>query len=203
MKKLFYVIVFTLFVQIVYAQTWGIKGGVSISNINLSGTDWPYSSDSYTGYHIGAIADFVLKEKLHFNTGLLFARRGFLGKGSSEAGLDWSDKMNYLELPLNLAYYFKMSDKADIFLQGGPFLAYALSGTETYEGVSFSIEFPDYWKRLDYGIGVGAGVQLSSFVLGLTYQFGLANLNDDPEWTGAVIKSGEFQISVAYMFTKK
>ena len=55
-------------------------------------------------------------------------------------------------------------------------------------------------KRLDMGLGFGAGVELGQIVFSLNYELGLANIIDSsPE----KLKNKVFQISLAYMFGAK
>jgi hypothetical protein len=62
-------------------------------------------------------------------------------------------------------------------------------------------------KRVDYGVGLGAGVEFGKVVASLNYQLGFANLiAPDPfgsETSEEKMRNRVFQISVAYMFGKK
>lgn len=193
--KLIYVIGILFFAQIANAQTFGIKGGVNFANVTISGGGVSMSPTGITGFHLGLVADFKLQEKLSFNTGLLYSLKGFKMPGTT-------DKINYLEIPLNLAYKFSISETSDFFVQAGPYLAYGLSGTDKTDGVSTDIFSDGYAKRLDYGLGFGGGVQFGSIVTSINYELGLADLNDDST-TSEKLKTKTFQISVAYMFGKK
>jgi hypothetical protein len=198
--KLFCVIAFTLFVQIVNAQRLGIKGGVNFANMSFSSSGMNFSPKSITGFHFGPVAEFQLQNSLYFNTGLLFSLKGFKFEAQSVSA---TDKLNYLEIPLNLAYKLSINETSDFLIQAGPYLGYALHGTEKVNGESTNIAFGDGgMKRIDYGIGIGAGVEFSSIVVSVNYEFGLANLNDDSTTEGTV-KNKVFQISLAYMFGGK
>jgi len=196
--KICFVIAFTLFVQIVSAQTVGIKGGINFANMSLSNDDFGVSPKSIVGFHLGLVTDFKLQESLHFNTGILYSLKGFKMEIEGESG---TYKFNFLEIPMNLAYKFHVSETSNFFIQAGPYLGYALSGKEEADGESNDLEFgKDNWKRFDYGLGFGAGLELGSIVASLNYQLGLANLVDDPDVT---VKNKVLQISLAYMFGKK
>ena len=52
-------------------------------------------------------------------------------------------------------------------------------------------------KRLDYGLGFGAGVELGPIVVSLNYELGLANIVDSSDYTS---KNKVLQLSLAYMF---
>jgi len=196
-KLLFFVMLFA-FTLSVNAQEWGIKGGVNFANMSFTVDQFDVSPKSITGFHLGLVSDFKLQESLHFNTGLLYTLKGT--KGEME-GVSGSIKINYLEIPLNFAYKFPINETSDFFIQAGPYLAYALNGKEKGGGETTDLEFgTDNWKRIDFGLGFGAGVEFGPIVTSLNYQLGLANLADDPD---VKAKNKVFQISVAYMFGKK
>lgn len=103
----------------------------------------------------------------------------FLGES-----IESTAKINYLEIPLNFAYKFSISETSNFFVQAGPYLGYALNGKEKSDGETTDIEFGDGgMKRFDFGIGIGAGLELGAIVPSISYQFGLANLSDDSDAT--------------------
>ena len=188
-------------VQTSKAQVFGVKGGVNFASMTFSASGMDISPKSIVGFHLGPVADFELQESLYFNTGILYSLKGYKVKmdflGESIEG---TAKINYLEIPLNFAYKFSISETSNFFVQAGPYLGYALSGKEKSDGETTDIEFGDGgMKRFDFGIGIGAGLELGPITPSLSYQFGLANLSDDSEVT---IKNKVLQFSVAYMFGK-
>ncbi len=203
MKKLFCSILLVLFVQIINAQTWGIKGGINFAEVSFSGGDEMFSPSHITGFHVGPVADFKLIDKLHFNPGLLYSLKGYKESYTEE---NLTEKINCLVLPLNLSYRFPINpvvNKLDVFAQAGPYLSYALSGKSTYNGETTNIDFDkENMKRFDFGVDLGAGVQYGPVVVSLNYELGLTNLSKDGELSGKV-KNKVFQISAAIMFGKK
>jgi hypothetical protein len=191
MKKsmLFLSAVFALSIQILNAQTFGIKGGVNFANVNTNYLGGMSASPKpLTGIHIGAVADFKLSKRLYFNTGLLYSLKGAKVEETQLSVY----RIEYLEMPLNLAYKFPLTEKSDFFIQTGPYLAYGFNGTEETRGES----------QIDYGLGFGAGVQFGSIVASVNYELGIADLW---EYSSATMNNNNkvFQISLAYMFGKK
>jgi hypothetical protein len=182
---LFLFVVFALCVQIARAQTFGIKGGVDFAKVNTN----YFGGISHTGFHIGPVADFKLNKSLYFNTGLLYSSIGSKAKGMEFIA---TYKMDYLEIPLNLAYKFPLNDKSHFFIQAGPYLSYGFGSTEAIRDEG----------QINYGLGFGAGVQFGSIVASLNYELGIAGI---PENSSATMNNNNkvFQISVAYMFGKK
>ena len=197
--KLILVIVLALFVRVTDAQTFGIKGGVNIANMTISAMGMGVSQKPLIGIHVGPVMDFQLKGNLCFNTGLLYSMKGFKVDTGGSTG---SETLNYLVVPLNLAYKFPIKDKSKFFIQAGPYLGYALSGKDKADGQSTDIVFGSGgMKRFDIGVGFGAGVEFGSVVTSVNYELGLQSLIDEYD-VGAKAKNKVFQISIAYMFGK-
>ena len=57
----------------------------------------------------------------------------------------------------------------------------------------------DDFKRLDFGLGIGAGVAFNAFEVGLGYALGLANISSYTEG-GSKASHKVFSVSVAYKF---
>ena len=198
--KLICLIVLAMFIKIASAQTFGIKGGMNIASMNFSSSGFDVSPKSIIGVHIGPVVEFKLQESLYFNSGLLYSLKGFKMESEGESA---STNLNYLEIPLNLAYKFPASETSNFFVQAGPYLAYALSGKAKYGNESENINFKeDGLKRIDLGVGIGLGFELGPLVPSVSYQLGLSNLNDDSS-SDMKAKNKVFQISVAYMFGEK
>lgn len=197
-SKLVFLLLLGLLVQNVNAQKFGIKGGLNLASMSFS-EDMGTSVKSMLGFHIGPVAEIEIQESLFFNTGVLYSMKGAKMDYGSE---DASTILNYLEIPLNVAYKFSVGDKSDLFVQAGPYVGYALSGKSKFGDESSSIDFKeDGIKRIDFGLGVGLGIALGPIVPSISYQLGLSNLNDDSE-DNMTVKNKVLQISVAYMFGK-
>ncbi len=198
--KLIYFVALMLLVQIVNAQTFGIKGGINFANIAYSGGGTTVTEKSITGVHFGPIMDFPLQENLSLNTGLLFSIKGSKSE-DSYAGMSYTTTttLNYLVVPINLGYKFPIDKSTKLLIQAGPYLGYALSGKVKDSGGSTDIKFGEKGgaKRLDMGLGFGAGVELGSLVVSLNYELGLANIEDSSDYK---VKNKVLQISLAYMF---
>ena len=204
MKNLTKLLIFCLMVTMsvnCYSQTFGIKGGVNFANMSVSASGMGVNLKSITTFHAGPVADFKLQDNLYFNTGLLFSLKGFKVEDATfEDVTGGTLHLNYLEVPLNLAYKFPIKEQTKFLIQAGPYLGYALSGKAKSGGESVSVNFSeDGIKRFDYGLGFGAGVEFGQIVTSINYQVGLANLNDDSTMD-AKLKNKVFQISLAYMF---
>jgi len=134
------------------------------------------------------------------NTGVIIESKGSLN-------------LVYLDIPLTAKAYYNIG-ASKIYGVFGPYIGFGLSGkskseikiigvTETDEqDVNWGSGDSDDLKRLDYGLTVGAGMEFNSFLIGLSYNLGLANISavtDD----GQKIKNKVFGLSIGYKFKSK
>ncbi len=191
--KIFLVTVLGLFCLNLSAQTIGIKAGLSMSNILAKDDDDTYSDDykMKPGFHVGATVDIPITDMFSFQTGLLLNSKGPMFK-DEEDGVKYKSKLNltYIDIPLNVLANFELTDGVKAFGALGPYVGIGLTGksktTVEMEGNKKtekesikwgSDEEKDDYKRLDLGLTIGAGVEVSSITAGIFYDLGLANIS--------------------------
>ena len=220
LKLLIVVIGFTMTTES-YAQTFGVKAGLNLSNMLVEDDDDTYSDDFKVnpGFHVGATAEFPITELFSFETGLLLSTKGF--KVSEEETfmgetVKYESKLNliYLDIPLTAKASFDLGG-ARIYGVFGPYIGMGLSGKSKFEITAMgeteteeediklgSDEDEDDVKRLDFGLTMGAGVEISSIQIGLSYGLGLANISPYTDG-GSKISNRVLGISVGYKFGRK
>lgn len=52
-------------------------------------------------------------------------------------------------------------------------------------------------KRFDYGVGIGVGMEIDRFTIGVGNQIGLADINGTSD---SKMKTGNLSVSVGYFF---
>lgn len=167
-----------------------------------------------TGLRIGMLAEYELKNGLALQSGLFYTQKGFnkdlkkledmANEDSSEkieVTGDWSNRYNYLELPIHLVYNIK-----DFNVYVGPYLAYGLGGKakldltftdesgdkETYKGeadinaVGGDVLQNDFfnedvfevvvYKKFDAGVDLGVGYKYDKFLFQAQYSMGFINI---------------------------
>ena len=145
MRKLFLVLVCVALAGMAQAQArFGIKGGLNFSDYKAVDVQsgWDGVFESSTAWNAGIFAQFKLLG-FAIQPELLYSERG-------------TDvlKMKYLDFPLSLRKnIFSIPKLITPFVIGGPYVSFALDGELEGEG-SF-----DY-KKLDYGAGIGVGLDL-------------------------------------------
>jgi len=200
-KLLIIVVAFTMTTKSFAQAKYGVKAGLNIANMSIKSSAGSETGlSSLTGFHFGGTAEFPASEAVSVQTGLLFSTKGYK---ISEGGSSTTTSVNYLEIPINTIYKIEIGS-AKLCLSAGPYLAYAASGTKKGEGYNDKLDIgsddDDTYKALDYGLNIGAGVELNDKItIGLQYGLGLANIASHTDF-GYSVKNKVFGISVGYMF---
>lgn len=196
-----------------------VKGGLNLSSVLLKGDESSgVDVKSKPGYHVGITAEYPVSEIFVFETGILLSNKGFKGSSENTHGGDlykYNSTINllYVEIPLTAKTYFNVG-QSKIFGALGPYIGLGLSGKSKgeviFRGETNSIEHDINWgssqgddfKRLDYGLTAGAGIEISSIQIGLCYNLGLANISTITD-NGLKIRNRVFGLSVGYKFRRK
>lgn len=189
-----------------FAQTFGIKAGLNLSNMLVKNNDYTDSDDfkMNPGFHIGPTAEFEINKMLSFETGLLLSTKGFK---ESYGGETYKLNLLYLDIPLAAKATFGIGS-TKIYGIFGPYIGVGLSGKSKYEFEGESIEEDikfgsdedeDDLKRLDFGLTIGAGVEFNALQIGLNYGLGLANISTYADKASNRVLG----ISLGYKFGKK
>jgi hypothetical protein len=201
-KLLIIVVAFTMTTKSFAQVKYGVKAGLNLANISEKSSlgSENEGKTSKIGFHFGGTAEFPASEAVSVQTGLLFSSKGY--KISLE-GASGSMNVNYLEIPINTIYKIEIGS-SKLCLSAGPYLAYAVSGSAKYGGIEVDVNIgsddDDDYKALDYGLNIGAGVELNDKItIGLQYGIGLANISSYTGY-GSSAKNNVFGISVGYMF---
>lgn len=178
------------------AQTFGVKGGVNISNVsNL----YESSTSSRTGFNAGAFVNIPIANNFRVQPELLYSQKGLkYPTGTEEYG--------YLSIPVMLQY--NLVEK--FYLEAGPEFSILLSAKDKFNGKTTNqYDYPaetydlkDEYRGLDIGLGVGLGYDFTkNFGMNARYVAGLTDLYKETT-AGDVAKNSVFQIGVYYKFAK-
>lgn len=220
MKKLislFFLILLLFVTTQSFAQIkFGAKAGLNLSNMLSKDNTTTYSKDykMKSGFHIGAIAEYPLSEIFSVESGLFLSSKGFKAQIMIDSfgfpiDIKAEATLYYLDIPITAKASYNIG-AAKIYGFAGGYLGIGLSGKIKTEMSAFvfaqsdnqdvswgSDENNDDFKRLDYGLSVGAGAEIQSFLLEVTYGLGLANLA--PSTTGGAKENNRvIGISVGY-----
>jgi len=180
----------------------GPKVGLNLSTATLSMYGISLDEKTLIGFHAGMLLEIPLAGNLYMQPAILFSAKGSKYSLMQE---EFQASPSYIEIPVNVVYKFDLG-AAKLFLNVGPYAAYGILGKYDFDGETVDIVFgtseDDDMKPLDYGLNVGAGVEISNIIISANYGLGLANLSpitaNDEEMKNKVIG-----ISLAYLFGGK
>ncbi|MBQ9659674.1 MAG: PorT family protein [Bacteroidales bacterium] len=205
MKKLI-VIVASLLVAVSAHAQFGIMGGITSSR-----TDYKEAYTdvkNITQYHVGITYKFALGRMFAIQPAILYNMKGVkLSELKSVDGLDF--KTGYIEVPVQLQVGFGLGDVARIYGFAEPFIGYAVSNTVSLSGKNLTQGWEDVKSKLEYGVGLGIGVELIKHVqvsvkyfwnMGEQYGIDLKNYINGAVGTIGSQKASGIAASVALLF---
>ncbi len=175
---------FTLPLAPIAAQmspTFGVLGGITSSNVAVSGDDATLNFKSRTGFAAGLSMQFPLGSMLAFEGDVLYAQKGVKITGGGNTG---TIKLAYIEVPLLLRYNLSNGPTRP-FILGGASVGFKAGCDVTLDtgDVSASSDcktvFDGEQKGTDFGATVGAGVAFNRLSIQARYTLGLTESVDD------------------------
>jgi hypothetical protein len=184
------------------AQENGMKFGVHVGG-NLSNMFGEVFGEGENpswspGFLAGVTFDAPITGPVYLYSALDIVQKGCK---QEEEGAKLTASPLYGQLSLHAGTQFD-AGFGKLLLHAGPYVAYGIGGKAkvSYNGESESIDiFGDNTdlKRLDYGIGVAAGLDFGRLALQLGYDLGLANIADSDDDSA---KNGSVFLTVGYKF---
>jgi hypothetical protein len=213
--KFLLVIMISLFGYKSFAQTIGIKGGLNLSNMIMKDDNGTYSDEfkMNPGFHIGIIMDIPFSNIISLETGLLLDTKGAKEKDDyNGVASTWKMNLYYLDIPVTFKALHELNSNVKLYGVIGPYIGIGLSGkmksVVEYQGNKETDEEDIEWgndenedmlKRFDFGITFGGGVEISTFLIGISYDLGLANISTYTDY-GSKINNRVLKFSFGYRF---
>jgi len=184
MKKIILsVVVLACFLSQTNAQIkFGIKGGVNFDKFNYTDV----KSNSTTGWQAGVLLQVKVPGiGIGIQPEALYTVRNmeaYNAKGSSK------NNIHYLEVPVNVQWGLDLVLLRP-FLMFGPYFCYAVN-------IKGDV-LKDRINKFDWGIGLGAGLDIWKLQFGARYTWGLQNVSSVKDFD---MKSNSFKVSLGYLF---
>ncbi len=163
---------------------FGVKGGLNVADLkDLETVDTldKFEKESQTGFVGGAYVKLPFGP-FRLQVEGLYSRKGAKGTSSSGPSLaskPWETRLTYLEIPVLLKYEFP-TPLLKPFFYGGASLAFLMKAELRNERINSDwVDYKDFTKSTDYGLVVGAGIELVGITLEGRYTHGLSNTVDD------------------------
>lgn len=202
-----------------YAQRFGVKTGLNLSNMLVKDDNYTWS-DNYkmqVGFNIGATVQFPKAGPIAFESGLSFSTKGYrinydMISGGQEGQVKEKLMLYYLDIPLLFKKSFYIGD-VSIFAKLGPYFGLGLYGKYTAKEnsqfgtfpSSSEIEWGEYkdLDRIDWGTTFAVGIMIfQSICMEISYDLGIANISTSSN-SDDVIKNRVLKISLGYRFWGK
>lgn len=210
MKKLFVIIAAALVsASVAQAQQFGVIGGFTSSSTGVNTKDAMANLKNVSLYHVGAAARWELGSIFAIQPQIAYQVKGAnLHKTITEgtyqnAANSFQSKTGFIELSAGLqAGVDLLAFRPFVLVE--PFVGYAVTGTENYDVIGEGLvngKIPydeidaavaDVKNKLEYGFGVGGGVQvLDHFQVTVQWFMNLGNL-----YNGGKIDSAQIEDKV-------
>ncbi|MCR8559229.1 PorT family protein [Mucilaginibacter sp. BJC16-A38] len=207
MRKLLFAFLLISIVKFSNAQTinFGVKAGLNLSELTHSDPNG-YGSSILAGFRVGGIVDIGF-QNFSIQPGVFYSTKGekdkmeFVGSdGLNTKYLSSKIVLNYIEIPVNFLYKWKVAPGIKFDLGGGPYIGYGTSETVTYpdfNSATRSAHGKFTYKNPDFGVNLVAGVEIKNkFIIDAGYGYGLSNIAS----YNSTIHNSVFSISLGYMF---
>lgn len=219
MKKILFLTLSLFCILNLNAQNIGLKFGLNLAGLNF-GHDLQSQFDAVDaesktmmGLTGGVSFAFELSETVDLDVGLSFTQRGntwlipsFIGDGNDEL----SRTLNFIDI----APLFKFNYAGDFSVLIGPYVGYAISGTDDVYEIDNALNYTIVTEpiedfeaaeinTLDYGLNFGASYVINDVVdIRAGYSLGFANLNaaEDQEDVDVSTTSNGLYLTVGYLF---
>lgn len=185
----------------VSAQKYGIVGGATFSSMQS------IEKSSKTGFNAGVTAQFRLPLGFSVQPSLIYNSKCAQAGGQL---VNTSLNVGYLELPVSVQWGPDLLVFRP-FVEVTPFVGYALGSKFSAEALLTSKEWKtSYLNRLEYGLGLGGGVEVWRFQVTCRYNWNFGPLFSDqgefdiisPEEAFGNRNFGGVTLSLAFMFGK-
>jgi len=152
---------------------FGVKGGFDVAENKISKN--VLNAHNRLGFQVGPTLGFNIPfTGLGINTGLLYGHKQY-DVDNNDEGADVSD-YNYLMVPIDLKKSFSLLGTLGIFVKGGPYGEFKLSGGDFKNDIGDKIKSKSFGMGLNFGLGVNL---FSKLDVGMDYRFKLTDNYDD------------------------
>lgn len=177
--------------------SFGVRAGMNISELNISGTDTKF------GFFGGLGADFNIVNSLSINSGVFFTQKG--GRFPNALSEDYGHgkirlTVNFIEIPVYASYRLHINSEHTSQVFFGPYFDFGVYGKATMEASGHKkseslFDDTNRFKRFQVGLGIGIAHTWNNVTIGLSFQGGLTDVakNIDAEWNN-------FNVAVGFNF---
>ena len=202
----------------------GIEAGATINKSTWELPDG-YKKKSVGGYVIGLTAEYEIYDNVWFQSGFLFNTKGAEsmilkqptpGHENYLRDIRKTYRPMYLQIPLTIAYRFKVGERFGIFAAAGGYVSQGLTGEYSEKLIYDRATTPGTWndesksesafskgglKRFDAGLTLGGGIEFGRLTLRVSHDWGMLNIAKDKDILGTDnFKNRSLSIAAGFKF---
>jgi hypothetical protein len=184
MKKIIFTVMVAMFVSVgANAQfKLGVKGSYGFENFDISSTlATQLTKENSTSWDLGIVAQLRLGGIFYLQPEVLYSSQKIESLPSDL--IEGTSKRTYVQVPVNLLCKFNLV-VVNVFASGGAYIGYAIDKTDISS-----------LQKTDWGVSIGAGVEVWKFQVGARYNWALKNIS---EVSSITLKNNRFNVSVAF-----
>ena len=164
MKK-FFIAIAALFVAASASAQIGISAGLTSSSTTLDGAYADVVSGAVNQYHVGLTYKIGLGNLLAIQPSILYNVKGSNFNVEDRTSTSLNFKTGFVEVPVQVQLGFGLGTLARVYALAEPYVGYAITNeVTTKSAIAAAANTQQTWdnvkNRLEYGVGVGAGVEL-------------------------------------------
>jgi hypothetical protein len=160
-----------------------VRGGLNLSSINFY--DFKPEKRSLVRLSGGLMFDFAFDDNWSLNTGLVYSGKGVKHTRTPSTGKidSFTVRLNYIELPVSIAYRLAEKESTNFIIGAGPYLGYGFNGTiSTVNSNRPATEHlhkkeTDQYRRFDFGMNANITCEIDHrYGLRLDYSRSISNI---------------------------
>ena len=164
MKKIIMAIA-ALFVAATASAQIGISAGLTSSSTTLDGAYSDVVSGAVNQYHVGLTYKIGIGNLLAIQPSVLYNVKGSNFNVEDLTSTSLNFKTGFVEVPVQVQLGFGLGTLARAYALAEPYVGYAITNeVTTKSAIAAAANTQQTWdnvkNRLEYGVGVGAGVEL-------------------------------------------
>ena len=164
MKK-FIIAIAALFVAASASAQIGISAGLTSSSTTLDGAYADVVSGAVNQYHVGLTYKIGIGNLLAIQPSVLYNVKGSNFNVEDLTSTSLNFKTGFVEVPVQVQLGFGLGTLARVYALAEPYVGYAITNeVTTKSAIAAAANTQQTWdnvkNRLEYGVGVGAGVEL-------------------------------------------
>ena len=178
-----------LSMQIANSQIqFGIKAGVNITDLNVSGQNVISGIKPRVDFHAGLIANVHISKSFDIEPEVVYSAQG--GNIKDSAG---SLKSEYINVPVILQFHVY----SGIIIESGPQLGFLISSKYSTKNIHLDVKYQSKTTDFGWAFGLGYKIPVVNLGLDLRYNLGITNISRVSPF---VINNSVFQFGFFYLF---